>query len=50
MLYKADTPDEDSVCENGFKTIEDARTAAAQALAAILQRDAQLPSSPLDKR
>jgi hypothetical protein len=40
ILHKADTPEEECVCEDGFTTIDQAREAATQALAAILVRDA----------
>lgn len=40
ILYKADTQDEECACEDGFETIDAAREAATQALAAILQRRA----------
>lgn len=40
ITHKCDTPDEEVVCEDGFKTIDDARQAAAQAFAAIVKRGA----------
>jgi hypothetical protein len=40
IVHKCDSSDEESVCEDGFKTIDEAREAATQALAALLIRDA----------
>jgi hypothetical protein len=40
VTFKADTPDEEVLCEDGFANIAEARKAASQALAAILQRRA----------
>ena len=37
ITHKCDRPDEEVVCEDGFKTVDDARQAAAQAFAAILK-------------
>jgi hypothetical protein len=38
IIHKADTPAEEVVCEDGFNTIDDAKRAATQALAHVLQR------------
>jgi hypothetical protein len=38
IVHKPNTPEEEVLCESGFETIEDARDAATQALAHLLER------------
>lgn len=40
ITHAPDTPEQEVLCEDGFETINDAREAATQAVAAILQRTA----------
>jgi hypothetical protein len=40
IIHKANTPDEEVVCEGGFDTIDDTREGATRALAYILQHPA----------
>jgi len=40
IVYKADRPEEETLCEDGFETMDEARDAATQALAYLLQRSA----------
>jgi hypothetical protein len=37
IIHKANTPNEEGVCENGFNTLDNAREGATRALAYILQ-------------
>jgi hypothetical protein len=40
IVHKQNTPEEEVLCEGGFETIEDARHAATQALAHLVERSA----------